>query len=241
MNRRNFMRQFGITLAAMQFAPVSLITKLRAQRMPKVTGASDGFKELIHPTMALKGSNETRVRSMALDAGPLGGKSLYAGNTIEILTGPAAGNRRIIKAHSRREFFPAAPFSAPVNQGDMYRVIEPGETVSVEHQGPLQIYVNGMTGSDDNPGTIDRPFKSLQRAYSEVPDDIDRPVVMWIGPSPPDGYTCPIIAKRGWTVRVYMIGEAIGDMPKPVVNYSENGILSNRFYCANLHFKREEG
>jgi len=91
-------------------------TELRA--LIHITG-DDNFTELVAPTAAGAGSGSLVVISAALTI------DAYLGKTIEILTGAAAGDRRLIRNNSATDIVPVSAFSAAVAPGDSYRIVEP--------------------------------------------------------------------------------------------------------------------
>lgn len=82
----------------------------------------DGFTELVAPTAAIAG---TTRQSIILAAGPIVSDNDYIGATVEILTGAAAGDRRLIRNHTTTEIVPAKPFSDTVAIGDEWRIVQP--------------------------------------------------------------------------------------------------------------------
>jgi len=60
----------------------------------------------------------------------------HLGVSIEILTGDAAGDRRMVTANTADTFTPSAPFSAAISAGDTYRLFEPSVVVFCEEGLP---------------------------------------------------------------------------------------------------------
>lgn len=83
----------------------------------------DGFTVVVGPTLALAGSDDTKVVSAALVA------DAYFGNTIEMLTGAAAGDRRTIKENTATDILAPMRFTAAVAAGDSYRIVRPSVRV----------------------------------------------------------------------------------------------------------------
>lgn len=88
-------------------------------------GGTDGFTETVSSTAAGSGSSASVVKSSGMSTTEFNGFGVYFGKTIEILSGSAAGDRRIIRNNTATDIIPDVPFSAAVASGDLYRIIYP--------------------------------------------------------------------------------------------------------------------
>lgn len=86
----------------------------------------DGFVEILPSTVAAALSTQFLVDVTG------GGLTVDAlvGDTIEILTGAAAGDRRTISANSASTITPTSRFTAAVAPGDTFRVVRSGATIT---------------------------------------------------------------------------------------------------------------
>lgn len=91
-------------------------------------GSSDGFTEIISSTAALSGSNSELVVTSGLSTTEYNGYGELWGATIEILSGNAAGDRKVIRNNTATGIYPDAQFSSSILPGDLYRIVKP-ETI----------------------------------------------------------------------------------------------------------------
>lgn len=79
------------------------------------------------------------------------GVNAYLGQTVEITSGAANGDRRTIRNNDANNIYPCRPFSAGFAPGDNYRVVEPDVVVmfnTADPDGQPQFLVQGVnTGS----------------------------------------------------------------------------------------------
>ncbi len=79
----------------------------------------DGTTNIIAPSAAAGGSSAMQVVTAGLTVDAL------VGHFIEILTGPAAGDRRLIRSNTTTQIVPAYRFSAAVAATNQFRVFKP--------------------------------------------------------------------------------------------------------------------
>lgn len=85
-----------------------------------------GFTELLSSTAAQAGSSD----GVIVTSGGLG-VNTFRGKTVEVLTGNAAGDLRIIAEHTDTDITPVLEFSADVQDGDTFRIVESGVLVNL--------------------------------------------------------------------------------------------------------------
>lgn len=71
------------------------------------------------------------------------------GRTIEILDGPAAGNRRLIRNNETASVVPVYSFSATPASGNLYRIVDPA--IKIFFSGTLQATAGPLTASTQLP------------------------------------------------------------------------------------------
>lgn len=91
-------------------------------------GGTDGFIEIIASTAAGSGSDQDVIKTTGLSTTEYGGFGELFGATIEILTGLAAGDFRLVNKNTATDIIPAYQFSDVVSPGDLYRIVVP-ETI----------------------------------------------------------------------------------------------------------------
>lgn len=103
----------------------------------------EGFTELLTTQTATAGTGSNAV------VDPTGGFTIdvYVGKTIEILSGAAAGTRRLIKSNTADTFVPSSPFSPAPADGDSYRVVEPSVYVTLDSSLPNTVLAENCLGS----------------------------------------------------------------------------------------------
>jgi hypothetical protein len=103
-----------------------------------------GFVTLVATVASAAGTSQTAVVSAAAL-----GVDAFRGRTIEIMSGPAAGDRRTIRNNSATTFFPTWPFSAVVAPGNTYRVVTPAVVIApASTLGQSHVLVDGTGGQD---------------------------------------------------------------------------------------------
>jgi len=112
-----------------------------------VTG-DDHFNVLLPPTNALAGSSDVSVSAAALTV------DAYLGKTIEVLTGAAAGDRRLVRNNTATSIVPVAKFTAPLAANDVYRIVEPSVVFSLS---PFLFSAPGSPGDDLSPAVRNCP------------------------------------------------------------------------------------
>lgn len=90
-----------------------------------------GFTEIIGSTPAGAGSSASSVVSSGLNTTPFGGFGEHFGRTIVIDSGNAANDRRTIHHNTTTEYVPNRPFTAAVDPGDTYRIVEPATVIYI--------------------------------------------------------------------------------------------------------------
>jgi len=79
--------------------------------------------------------------------------------------------------------------------------------VVIRTTAPLDIYVNGVTGDDSNPGTAEAPLETIGAAYQLIPDRVSNRVIVHLGPHSGDGYRIPLLRNRFTDKNIYVVGE----------------------------------
>lgn len=133
--------RWSVTLGPLQcFRPVVLIGDGAGQ-------GSDGFTQLSSGTAAA-GSGD----SVVVDGGFAVDE--FQGKTIELTSGNAAGNRRTLRNNTASNLVPCARFSAAVQTGDAYRIVEPAVVIRWDtgtENGKPPVHMQGV-GSPANWG-----------------------------------------------------------------------------------------
>ncbi len=128
----------------------------------------DQFSELVSQSLALGGSSDEQVVTAGLAADALNGK------TIEILTGAATGDRRMILRNTTTTIEPCANFTQPVATNDLFRVIEPdpGNVVIPVTNVPM-VLGSGVSESAPLQEGDFAPGLRLVNVIIQAPDDMD--------------------------------------------------------------------
>lgn len=100
------------------------------------------FTELLAPQAAQAGSSRSLVNTL-----PGLGVDTYRGKTVEILSGAAAGDRRLIRDHTDTQIIPDLAFSAAVAANDQFRIVEPLATIEKDPAADTMELVRGNGAS----------------------------------------------------------------------------------------------
>jgi hypothetical protein len=88
-------------------------------------GAGAAFSEVVPATSALASS------TLVINGAGFDAAGAWRGYTVEILTGAAAGDRRLIADHTATSIIPSAPFTASIGAGDTWRIVRPSVRIDV--------------------------------------------------------------------------------------------------------------
>ena len=82
--------------------------------------------------------------------------------------------------------------------------------------GPLNLFVSGLNGDDDNTGlSAGSPLATLIEAEDRLPDIIDHLVIIHLGNAGASPYAMPLFRERIVRARVWLIGDGAGQSGEP--------------------------